>query len=303
MAETTVWMLAGATATGKSDAAQLLAERRGFAILSADSMLVYKGMDIGTAKPMPADRGDVRYAGIDLVTPGEPFSAGRWLEEARRALSDGGGWIVAGGTGLYFKALTEGLDAGEADPAVRAKWKAVFETGGIGALREALERMEAGAVGRLGEDAVNPRRLLRALEVVETGGFVRTAPKPHARFAVLRIPRETLRRRIAARVEAMFRAGLLEETERLTALYPQWSQTAAGAIGYAEARAVLTGAMKLDEAKERIAVRTNQLAKRQETWFRHQVDPVWIDLAGDEPPDAVAEKVECVWREYGSNRI
>ncbi|MBO4287575.1 MAG: tRNA (adenosine(37)-N6)-dimethylallyltransferase MiaA, partial [Kiritimatiellae bacterium] len=135
------------------------------------------------------------------------------------------------------------------------------------------------------------------------GGRVAPAPKPRARFAVLRIPRETLRRRIAARVDAMFRAGLLEETERLTALYPQWSQTAAGAIGYAEARAVLEGAMKLGEAKQRIAVRTNQLAKRQETWFRHQADPVWIDLEGNEPPDVVAEKVECAWREYGPNRI
>lgn len=303
MAERTVWMLAGATATGKSDAAQRLAERHGCAILSADSMLVYKGMDIGTAKPGAASRGQVRYAGIDLVTPAEPFSAGRWLEEARRALADGGGWIVAGGTGLYFKALTEGLDAGEADPAVRAKWREVFKTGGADALREALQRIDAGALARMGGDAANPRRLLRALEVAESGGRVAPAPKPRARFAVLRMPRETLRRRIAARVEAMFRAGLLEETERLAARYPRWSQTASGAIGYAEARAVLEGAMKLDEAKERIAVRTNQLAKRQETWFRHQADPVWIDLAGDEPPDAVADKVERVWREYGPNRI
>lgn len=306
--KSTAWILAGATATGKSAVAQLLAEKTERAILSADSMLVYKGMDIGTAKPMTAERGQTLYAGIDLVTPAEPFSTGLWLKAAQDALdlrteAAQPAWIVVGGTGLYLKALTEGLDAAASNPARRAHWQEVFDKGGLDALRAALAGLDAAALARLGEDAANPRRVIRALELAETGKSVFAKAPPRARFAVLRMPREALHRRIAARVEGMFRKGLLAEVEALRKKYPIWSQTAAEAIGYAEALAVLEGRLSPGEAKERIAIRTNQLAKKQETWFRHQADPIWIDIGESDPPETVAEKVRIVWEKYGPNTV
>ena len=122
----TAWLLAGPTASGKSAVAQWIAERHGAAVLSADAMLVYRGMDIGTAKPSPAERGGVPYLGLDCVSPGEPFSTGDWLAHARRglaALDPARPVIVAGGTGLYFRALLSGLDGEAADPARRVYWR------------------------------------------------------------------------------------------------------------------------------------------------------------------------------------
>ena len=297
------WLLAGATATGKSAAAQILAEKRGFPILSADSMLVYRDMDIGTAKPSIAERGDVPYAGIDLVSPAELFSAGLWLDAAKHPASQGGDWIVVGGTGLYFKALTEGLDAPEADPERRAHWQRMLETEGLAYLQETLRQADPVKWQELGDDVMNPRRVIRALEIAECGAGTCRLSKPKLRMPVLRIERSALHRRIARRVDAMFRNGLLDEVARLRQRYPVWASTAQGAIGYAEAAAVLDGTMSLPDARARIAQRTNQLAKKQETWFRHQVDPIWIDVEENEPASAVADRVERIWEEYGPEII
>jgi tRNA dimethylallyltransferase len=314
----TAWLLAGATATGKTAAAQLLAERLSCAVLSADAMLVYRGMDIGTAKPSPAARGCVPYFGIDLVTPAEPFSTGLWLADAARALEAAAlaptpgrslegerprepSLIVVGGTGLYLKALTDGLDGDAADPEARARWQTLYDREGLPALQRALAGRDPAAFAALADPA-NPRRLIRALEHLDARGSLpgqwrRDAPR--ASVAVLRLPREQLHARISRRVAAMFREGLLDEARALRHACPSWSPTAAQAIGYAEALAVLDGALTPAAAAERIAARTRQLAKRQETWFRHQTQAVWIDIDDNDPPARVAERVLETWRQHG----
>lgn len=302
------FILAGATATGKTAVAQLLAEELGCAVLSADAMLVYRGMDIGTAKPTPAERGNVPYFGLDIVTPAEPFSTGRWLADAARALAappPPGGLIVAGGTGLYIKALTDGLDAAPADPAARARWQALFEQGGLPALQRALEERDPAALAGLADPA-NPRRLIRALEHLDAHGTLprqwRDA-KPAPPVIALRLPREQLHLRIVRRVETMFRQGLADEVRALRQAYPFWSDTAAHAIGYAETAALLDGALSPREATERIIIRTRQLAKRQETWFRNQTQTVWLDINDNDPPEQTSRRVLECWRQHGPSTV
>lgn len=311
---TLAWTLAGATATGKSAAAQLLAERLGIAILSADAMLVYRGMDVGTAKPSAAERARVTYFGVDLVTPDQPFSTGAWLREAARAAAHAGAaassgaapaLLTVGGTGLYFKALTRGLDSEVADPARRAHWQARFEAEGVEALRDALAALDPHALATL-SDPSNPRRLIRAIEQLESRRRLPQSwkqPGPDAPLTVLHLPREQLHRRIRARVESMFAQGLVEEIRSLRRRYPVWSASAAQAIGYAEGCALLNGALSQAEAFERIVIRTRQLAKRQETWFRHQTQAVWIDTDERDPPGRTAERILNAWRQHGATPL
>lgn len=300
------YLLAGATATGKSAVVHCLAEADGAAVLSADSMLVYRGMDIGTAKPSAAERAAVPYFGIDLATPDEPFSTGKWLEAAEAAFRQSGRPLyITGGTGLYFKALTEGLDGPGATLERRHYWQAFLEERGIDALAEEIRRRWPAAFATL-DDPRNPRRLTRAAEMLELTGALPDSWRrqgPRTPLPALFMPREALHARIARRVETMFRQGLVEEVEALRAAYPVWSETARKAIGYAEVCAWLDGQCSQEEAKRRIIVRTRQLAKRQETWFRHQADVVWIELCGEEPVESVAARVREVWRKYGRATI
>jgi len=211
------YLLAGPTASGKSAIAAALARRLGARILSADSMLVYRGMDIGTAKPPPGEIAEFGMGGVDLVTPAEEFSSGAWLRAASewaRTVPGDVPIVVVGGTGLYFSALLRGLD--------------------------------------------------------------RAWTKPPPEYPVIRIDRALVRERIRARLDGMFMAGLEEEKRRLREKYPVWSRTASLAIGYREG----------DDAAK-ILTRTCQLAKRQDTWFRHQATPIYVE------PDA-----ESVWEAW-----
>ena len=283
------YCLAGATASGKTAVAQLLAERLGAAILSADAMLVYQGMDIGTAKPTVAERGQVPYYGLDVVTPGEPFSAAAWLEEAHRAQAASPRLIAVGGTGLYFSALLRGLDpTPPANPALRASLEALSA--------EEL-RARLAAHGQTVADTENPRRLVRALEILEQGGTLPAGwgGRARPRLVALTWPREVLHRRIAERVDAMYAAGLLEEAEALRRRWPAWSRTAAQAIGYAEAFAVLDGTLTEAAARERTVVRTRQLARRQETYLRHQFDVDWVQAAPGDAVETLAGRVAEKW--------
>ncbi len=296
-------VLAGATATGKSAVAQLLAERRGAAVLSADSMLVYRGMDIGTAKPTLAERGGVEYFGIDLVDPDQMFNTGRWIEEARLALQTQRNTpvVVAGGTGLYLKALTEGLQGAPSDSRIREEWRRFYEERGAAALRHELESRWPDGFSRL-QDVENPRRLLRAAEQLELSGTLpeqwRNGTRP--RLVGLRYPREVLCERVARRVDQMFEQGLIDEVRHLRDRFPVWSDTAAQAIGYAETVELLDGRCTLAEAKDRIVVRTRQLAKRQETWFRHQAEVDWVEPVPGMPVAEIADRVEEIWEKNGA---
>ena len=322
-------VLVGPTAVGKSDVAQWIAERLGVPILSADSMLVYRGMDTGTAKPTPADRGDVPYFGIDCVDPGEPFSTGAWLSFVHRQLEgqngSGGGagamppsvvpseggcapqLVVAGGTGLYIRALLFGLDAPPSDADARARWTALFESGGLPALRAAIDANPAARALLSDGDLANPRRLIRALERAEAGdtstlggdGRSLIGQMVSPAVAGLTMPRAMLAARIERRIDKMFQNGLVEEAVAVREASGGLSSTACGAIGYAEALAVADGKMPRAEAAERIAARTRQLAKRQFTWFRHQLKVEWVEVGETDTPVTLGPKVLEVWKRNG----
>ncbi len=285
------YCLAGATATGKSAVVQRLAERHRATILSADAMLVYQGMDIGTAKPTQAERTRVTYYGLDCVTPAEDFSTAAWLAHGQAAFTATVPCFVTGGTGLYFSALLRGLEpTPPGDPDLRAR----LERCSSETLRQALKQRGA----ELSEaDWANPRRLVRALEILELGGALPKGwgARPKPPLLALTWERAALHRRIAERVEAMYREGLLEETAALRAHFPQWSRTATQAIGYAEAAAVLEGTLSLDAAKERTIIRTRQLARRQETYLRHQFEITWLPVREADTVETVATRVEAQW--------
>lgn len=216
-----IYLLAGPTASGKSAIAAQLAREMGARILSADSMIVYRGMDIGTAKPPREEIEEFGMGCVDVVTPAEEFSAGAWLRAAAewaRGVPETTPIVVVGGTGLYFSALLRGLDR---------RWE-----------------------------------------------------KPPPEYPVVRIDRAVVRERIARRLDDMFLAGLAAERERLHELYPVWSRTASLAIGYREG-----------DDRDRIFTRTCQLAKRQDTWFRHQATAIYVE--------PTVESVRECWRAHG----
>ena len=290
------YVLVGPTASGKSSVAQLLAERAGAPVVSADSMNIYRGMDIGTAKPSVQERGAVQYFGIDLADPTESFSVGSWLEKVRPVFFQGlekkgaGSTcpIVAGGTGLYVKCLLAGLDElPPADDALRAR----AERMPLAEL-QAEARNAAPAAYEALADKENPRRLIRLLEHGGdvSGGWCAELPT----VVGLHVERDVLHRRIAERVDQMYAAGLIEEARGLVGL--KLSSTAQHAIGYAEAFAVLRGEMSAVEAKEKTVIRTRRLAKRQMTWFRNQLNVEWVDTARFQTVDALASEVSSVWK-------
>lgn len=304
------YFLVGPTAAGKTMVAQRLAESMGADILSADSMLVYRGMDIGTAKPSAMERRQVRYWGLDLVEPSESFSVARFLQEARSCFESaharGVPVIIAGGTGLYIKALLNGLDElPDPSPDVRARWQSVLEKEGLEGLRAALlARNPLWLQGMA--DPFNSRRLLRALELVESG-----FPEPpqswgsrgrESRVTGLEVARTELVNRIELRVHQMYSAGLLDETQALMARYGTLSATASGAIGYAEAMNCLLGNLSRTGAMQRTMQRTRQLAKRQMTWFRHQLKVSWVPMSNSDL-SATAARVAADWKQCGPQPV
>ena len=297
------FVLVGPTASGKTEVAHILAARTGWPILSADSMLVYRGMDVGTAKPSAEDLRRFGYAGVDLFRPDETGSAGEYVRRVRTAIaaSGAGAWIVCGGTGFYLRCLFCGLDPlPAADAAVRREAEQALRAGGVEALQRRLEEASPGALARLA-DPRNPRRLARALEIARGGGQRgdRPALASVGVMAGLRLPAALLQRRIEARVRDLFAGQLLEEARRLTRQDGPLSETARHAIGYEEAFAVADGRCRPAEAVARTVLRTRQYAKRQMTWFRHQTRVVWIDRAEETPPSELADRVQAVWNAHG----
>lgn len=311
MTETTsreLYVLAGPTAAGKSALAHTLAREHGWPVLSADAMLVYRGMDIGTAKPTRAEREGIRYGGMDLVTPDRPFSVGAWVEHARSFLgkiSRGQRVVVVGGTGLYIKALLRGLDPmPTADKTIRDGAEALYAREGLAGLQAACREADAERFEAL-KDKANPRRVMRALELARMGVPMERVWEQGATgpIVVLNMERDLLSRRIAQRVEAMYAAGLLEEVRHLRDRYAGWSDTARMAIGYREALAVLNNEMTEDDAKKETKRRTVQLARRQMTWFRNQLPMVPVHITDAETASALARRVHGLWSEHGPCRI
>jgi len=300
-----VYILAGPTAAGKSDVAQRIAEEKSYDILSADAMMVYRGMDIGTAKPCRELRDRVRYWGLDLVAPTEAFSAGQYrayaIEAIGKSFADGREIIMVGGTGLYIKSLTHGLGKLPApDPAVRAAAEALLNEKGLGALQE-LVRARTPELYEALADKNNPRRLVRLLEASDKGaaGGTWKALGKGPKITGLSMPKAILDERILQRVRKMYANGLLEEAERLLEEGIEKSPTAMQAIGYAEAFAVLRKKITVEEAVELTCRRTRQYAKRQMTWFRNQADVDWVMVEPGMTVEQIALQVRNSWRQYG----
>ena len=284
----------GPTATGKSDLALDLAEQAQVSgpaaraeIINADASLLYRGMDIGTAKPSPAERVRVPHHQIDVLTVRDRASVAAFQRSARSDIdaveSRGHLAIIAGGSGLYVRALTDGLDFPGTDPAVRTRLTERAEREGTPALYAELVRLDPVAAERI--EASNTRRIVRALEVIEITGRPFSASLPRYEDVVptvhiaLRCERRLLDTRINARAHAMFERGLVEEVETLIDQGLRQGETASRAIGYSQALAVIDGTMSVPEAIASTALATRQLASRQIKWFRRDPRVQWIDVA------------------------
>ncbi len=297
-----VVVLAGPTAVGKSTIAVELAQRIGGEVISVDSMQVYRGMDIGTAKPTAEQRARVPHHLIDVAGVGEPFDAARFARLATETVAAirarGRLPILCGGTGLYFRAFFEGL--GEAPPGDSALRTALTATPLPDLLRELAER-DPATYERI--DRENPRRVIRAIEVIRLTGKPysqqrarwdlgpETAGRRRAWLGLQRAPGD-LHRRIDARVEEMFRRGLVAETERLLVEGLGSNPTAMQALGYRQVAEHLAGLRNLPGTVELVKIRTRQFAKRQMTWFRRQMRLRWIRITGEPGAEEVLEHVQ-----------
>jgi tRNA dimethylallyltransferase len=286
-------VIAGATATGKTPLGIELARRlNGAEIVSADSRQVYRGMDIGTAKPTPQERRAAPHHGLDLVDPDERFTAADYREAALDALhgiaSRGGIGLLVGGTGLYLRSIARGLPLGhgDSDEALRAELEARLHTHGLDPLVAELRRLDPGGAGTI--DLRNPRRVVRALERARlTGSAVPPEPEGYPAAVIwlgLRLDDAEHHRRIARRIEAHFAEGLLDEAARLRARYAE-ELSAFSAMGYREAFDVLAGRTDIDTAKATDASRTWAYVRRQRTWFRAEPGITWLE-AGEGAPAA-----------------
>ena len=293
-------IIAGPTAVGKSSAALSLAERIGGEIISVDSMQVYCGLDIGTAKPSAQERKRVPHHLIDVVELSEPFDAAQFSRLAHAAVADiqqrGRVPILSGGTGLYFKAVLEGLGgAPPADAALRAE----LEATPLPELLRELKQRDPITFAKI--DRKNPRRVIRALEVI------RLSDKPFStqraawnaerrtqnadRFFCLARSNEDLRARIDARVDDMFARGLVRETEQLLKRGLAENETAMQAIGYRQVVEHLRDERSLADTMALVKRRTRQFARRQMTWFRRQFAWEWTNLGPEANGEAVATQL------------
>jgi len=283
-----VIILLGPTGVGKTGASVLLAKKLQTEIISADSMQIYRGMDIGTAKPTKEELSEVRHHMIDIVEPTESYSAGQYIETVSGIIEDlhraNKIPVVVGGTGLYIRAMTRGIFAGpSADLGLRDELLSMEEHA-PGSLYDYLVRIDPEAACKIQKNDI--RRLLRALEVcLRSRGKIsllqnestRALPYDFVKIG-LRRGRQELYRLIEERVDKMLEAGFVAEVERLLAEIP--GRTAMQAIGYREIADYLRGEIEKEEAIRLIKRNTRRYAKRQFTWFRKEEEINWIDLTG-----------------------
>lgn len=305
--------IVGPTGVGKTDLAEELAASLGGEIISADAMQVYRGMDIGTAKPPPAARRAL-YHCLDLVDPGEPYSAALFQRDARRAIEEcmakGVTPIVCGGTGLYVRAALDDFEfpAGDqVDNPHRAHYEHLADERGAVALHRILAERDPESAALVHPN--NVRRVIRALELADEGvsyaaqsaGFATRRSVYDTRWIGLDTDRGELYRRIDARVDAMIEAGLLAEVERLLLGGFRDALTAAQAIGYKEFVPVLEGAVELSIAVDAVKTATRRYAKRQLTWFRADPRVTWIDVTGLTPAERLTRATDALlWSQPNS---
>jgi tRNA dimethylallyltransferase len=279
-------VICGATATGKSDLAVSLAQQINAEVINADSMQLYRGMDIGTAKITMQERKGIAHHMMDLLEVNQDANVAWYQENARSVIADiharGKDAIIVGGTGLYIKAILDELNFPDTDPVVRAELELEFATKGIGPLFERLEKLDPAAA--LAIDKANSRRVIRALEVIKITGkpFTANLPReessryPGAQQFGLVMDRDTLSERISLRVDRMWEQGLVQEAEKLVAAGIMQGTTAQRALGYAQVIAQIEGKVTEEEAQEETKRATRQYARRQETWFSRDDRITWI---------------------------
>lgn len=281
-----VIVICGATATGKSDIAIEIAQEIGAEIINADSMQLYRGMDIGTAKLPKGERGGIPHHLLDVLDVSQDSTVAWYQELARAAISEiharGKDAVIVGGTGLYIKAILDDLNFPDTDPEVRAKLEAEAEEFGASSLFMRLEELDPAAA--LAIDRANTRRIIRALEVIEITGqpFTANLPRedssryPDALQFGLVMDREHLRERIDLRVDRMWEQGLVAEVDQLIAQGIREGSTAQRALGYAQIIAMRDGTISEEAAKEDTKRASRQYARRQETWFSRDGRIQWV---------------------------
>jgi tRNA dimethylallyltransferase len=293
--------LVGPTASGKTEAALQVAEAIGSEILSIDSMLVYRGMDVGTAKPTAEQRARVPHHLVDLVEPSEAFSVAAFQAAAREAADDvrrrGLRPLLVGGSGLYLRAVVDELELPGTDPTVRDELQREADALGAERLHGRLAAMDPAAAAKIEPEDV--RRTVRALEVAAITGrpFSSFAaawesyPADRVRSAGIRLTPEQLRGRLDERVQEMLDAGWLDEVEKLVAGgFGGWL-TSTQAIGYAELARHLEGELSLEDAVGQTVKRTRHLARRQMAWFRRDPRIRWFDAGVEGATSIVGELV------------
>jgi tRNA dimethylallyltransferase len=307
-----VVVVTGPTATGKTPLAIEIALRFGGEIVNADSMQVFRFMDIGTAKPSAEQRARVPHHMLDVVTPDVPYSAGRYAEAARggaaRIHGRGAIPVLTGGTGLYIRAFLEGLIAsGAADPELRAELEAAHERavaeGDPTRLHRELADLDPSAAERIHPN--DARRVIRALEIARQLGSTSSAVRRAHGFAdrpyrvlhlALDIDREELGTRIDARCVAMLEGGLLQEVRELLERGYGPELRPMRAIGYRQVVPVALGRSTLEMARAEMCTATRQFARRQRTWLRKVPEAIWVD---PREPDAIFERVEAFLEKPG----
>jgi tRNA dimethylallyltransferase len=296
-------VIIGPTASGKTALALALAERLGGEIVSADSRQVYRLMDIGTAKPTAAERARAPHHLLDVVWPDEPYTVAQYQADATRAIADI--WqrgllpLLVGGTGLYVRAVVDGLaiPAVSPRPALRAELEAEAAAQGPGALHARLATLDPATAATI--DPMNARRLVRALEVCLTTGRPLAAqrgvrPTPYRPLLLgLNTARATLYAWADGRVEAMLAAGLVGEVEALVARGYGWDLPAMSGVGYREMGAYLRGELGLAEAAARMKLATHAYIRRQLTWFRRDPRIHWLDAADPALGATAAARVDA----------
>ena len=284
-----VLAVVGATAVGKSDLAVALAQRLGGEIVNADSMQLYRGMDVGTAKLSEAEQGGVVHHVLDVWDVRDEANVAGYQRMARAAFAAararGAQPVLVGGSGLYVRAALDRLVFPGTDPVVRARLEAELAADGPGALHRRLAEVDPEAAAHI--LASNGRRLVRALEVVELTGEPFTAALPEPAYEVpavqvgLTLPRPVLDERIAARVDRMWERGLVDEVRGLVAAGLREGRTASRALGYAQVLRHLDGEWSQEQARDETVRATRRFARRQESWFRRDPRVVWLDAADD----------------------
>ncbi len=302
------WFLTGPTASGKTSAALVLAERIGAEIISLDSMAIYRGMDIGTAKPSLEQRSQVVHHMIDILDPNESFSVAEYLARAHRIVDEirqrGNKALFVGGTPMYLKVLLRGIFGGPAaDWEFRQQVEEQIELHGKQALHRQLAKVDPVSAHKFHPNDI--RRVTRALEVYHLTGEpishqqqeFESQNKSNKKFVFqLSWPRDVLHQRIEKRVVAMFEAGLVREVQQLLESYQELGRTALQAVGYREVLEHLKGERDLDETMQQVVYHTRRFARRQETWFRGfpecQQVTMTNEMTAEEVVDTIIDLVE-----------